>query len=103
MYLGNILVYLLPLAIPGHAAEGAHGSKSSAEHASMWSREMEAGESLKMSQQMIEDLLFGVGTQLESEEFVMSISSRLQTALEKMLTVISDTTNQVLIHELIVF
>lgn len=61
----------------------------------MWSREMEADESLKMSHQTIESLLLGVGTQLENEDYLVGISSRLQTALEKMLMVITDTTNQV--------
>lgn len=44
---------------------------------------------------MMESLLLGAGTQLENEEYLMGISSRLQTALEKMLMAISDTTNQV--------
>lgn len=44
---------------------------------------------------MIESLFLGAGTQLEHEEYLMGISSRLQSALEKMLMAITDTTNQV--------
>lgn len=62
---------------------------------SLWSGETEADEGLEVSQKMMDSLLRGAGTQLENEEYLMGISSRLQTALEKMLMAITDTTNQV--------
>ncbi|CAJ1083390.1 LOW QUALITY PROTEIN: A-kinase anchor protein 9 [Xyrichtys novacula] len=68
----------------GHSEEGV----------SLWSGEMEADEGLELFQQMIDSLLLGAGTQLENEEYLMGISSRLQTALKKMLMAITDTTNQ---------
>lgn len=67
----------------------------SADDAGVWSRQTEADEGLEVSQHMMDRLLLGEGSQLENEEYLMSISSRLQTALEKMLMTISDTTNQV--------
>lgn len=62
---------------------------------SSWSGETEADEGLEVSRQMIDSLLLGAGTQLENEEYLMGISSRLQMALEKMLMTITNTTNQV--------
>ncbi|XP_029700863.1 A-kinase anchor protein 9 isoform X4 [Takifugu rubripes] len=79
---------------PSHASECHQSSEPSTEDADSWSREMEADKSLKMSHQTIDSLLLGVGTRLDSEDYLMGISSRLQTALEKMLMVITDTTNQ---------
>nr|XP_057903449.1 A-kinase anchor protein 9 isoform X2 [Doryrhamphus excisus] len=56
--------------------------------------ETDAG--LEVSKHMIDGLLLGeAGSRPENEERLMSISGRLQTALEKMLMVISDTTDQV--------
>lgn len=83
------------LTTPGQASECHHSSDPRTEDADLWSREMEADKSLKMSHQTIDSLLLGVGTRLESEDYLMGISSRLQTALEKMLMVITDTSNQV--------
>ncbi|XP_061903612.1 A-kinase anchor protein 9 isoform X1 [Entelurus aequoreus] len=56
--------------------------------------ETDAG--LEVSQQMIDGLLLlgEYDGQLANEEHLMGISGRLQTALEKMLMVITDTTNQ---------
>lgn len=85
----------LPLTTPGHGSECYQSSEPNTEDADLWSREMEADESLKMSHHAIDSLLLGVGARLESEDYLMGISSRLQTALEKMLMVITDTTNQV--------
>ncbi|TNM92923.1 hypothetical protein fugu_018325 [Takifugu bimaculatus] len=79
---------------PSHASECHQSSEPSTEDADSWSREMEADKSLKMSHQTIDSLLLGVGTRLDSEDYLMGISSRLQAALEKMLMVITDTTNQ---------
>ncbi|XP_037649678.1 A-kinase anchor protein 9 isoform X2 [Sebastes umbrosus] len=78
----------------GHSAEGNQGSETAADDASLWSGETEADEGLEVSQQMMESLLLGAETQLENEEHLMGISSRLQTALEKMLMAITDTSNQ---------
>ncbi|KAM3596676.1 uncharacterized protein V6R79_018870 [Siganus canaliculatus] len=77
----------------GHAAVSGRGSESSAHDPRLWCRETEADEGLDVSQ-MMESLLLGAGTQLENEEYLMGISGRLQTALEKMLMTISDTTSQ---------
>nr|XP_046273438.1 A-kinase anchor protein 9 isoform X2 [Scatophagus argus] len=79
---------------PGQSAEICQGSDTSVDDMSLWSGETEADEGLKMSQQMIESLMLGAGTQLENEEYLMDISSRLQSTLEKMLMAITDTTNQ---------
>ncbi|XP_075961781.1 A-kinase anchor protein 9 isoform X4 [Anarhichas minor] len=78
----------------GHSAESCQVSETAADDASPWSGEMEADEGLEVSQQMMEKLLLGAGTQLKNEEYLMGISSRLQTALEKMLMAITDTSNQ---------
>uniref|UniRef100_A0A3Q1FNT2 Pericentrin/AKAP-450 centrosomal targeting domain-containing protein n=1 Tax=Acanthochromis polyacanthus TaxID=80966 RepID=A0A3Q1FNT2_9TELE len=76
------------------SAESFQGSETGADDASVWSGELETDEGLEISQQMIDSLLLGAGPQLENEEYLMGISSRLQTALEKMLVAITDTTNQ---------
>ncbi|XP_030003529.1 A-kinase anchor protein 9 [Sphaeramia orbicularis] len=81
-------------AAAGHSAESCPASETGADDLSMWSAETEADEGLEMSQQMMDSLLQGAGTQLENEEYLMGISRRLQTALEKMLMAISDSTNQ---------
>lgn len=81
--------------MPDISTECYKSSETTTEDADLWSREMKADESLKMSHQTIESLLLGVGSQLENEDYLMGISCRLQTALEKMLMVITDTTNQV--------
>ncbi|XP_034016530.1 A-kinase anchor protein 9 isoform X2 [Thalassophryne amazonica] len=77
-----------------HSAESCHSSQTVAADVSVGSGEADADEDLEMSQQVMDSLLLGVGSQLENEEYLMSISSRLQTALEKMLMTITDTTNQ---------
>ncbi|CDQ67703.1 unnamed protein product [Oncorhynchus mykiss] len=62
----------------------------------VWSGETETDEGLEMSQQMMTDshsLLPEL--QLENEEYLMNISSRLQAAVEKLLVAITETTNQV--------
>ncbi|XP_067468950.1 A-kinase anchor protein 9 isoform X1 [Thunnus thynnus] len=78
----------------GHSAESCQGSETGADDVSVWSGETDADEGLEVSQQLMDSLLRGAGTQLKNEEYLMGISSRLQTALEKMLMAISDTTNQ---------
>ncbi|XP_028452593.1 A-kinase anchor protein 9 isoform X5 [Perca flavescens] len=78
----------------GHSSESCHGSETAADNLSLWSGETEADDGLEVSQQMMDNLLHGAGTQLENEELLMGISRRLQTALEKMLMAINDTTNQ---------
>lgn len=91
----DIFLLSIYLVTPGHSAESSVGSGAAAEDVSVWSREVDADESLAVSQQLIDGLLGGMGTQLENEECLMGISSRLQTALEKMLMAITDSTNQV--------
>lgn len=77
---------------PGRPAEGLQD----ADDAGAWSRETEAEDkSLELSQHVMESLLQGASVQLENEACLMGISSRLQTALEKMLMAITDTTDQV--------
>lgn len=92
------LLCSLPLSVPDHSTECYESSETRTEDADLWSREMKADESLQMSHQTIESLLLGVGSQLENEDYLTGISCRLQTALEKMLMVITDTTNQVQSH-----
>ncbi|KAM4631015.1 A-kinase anchor protein 9 isoform 1-T1 [Polymixia lowei] len=79
----------------GPLAESCQGSETGADDVSVWSGETETDEGLEMSQQMTESLLLGAATQLENEEYLMGISTRLQTALERMLVAITETTNQV--------
>ncbi|XP_072226072.1 A-kinase anchor protein 9 isoform X3 [Leuresthes tenuis] len=78
--------------IKPHQAGNCQGSETGADDLSIWSGE--ADEGVEFSQQMMDSLLLGAGPQLENEEYLMGISSRLQTALEKMLMAITDTTNQ---------
>ncbi|KAM7373294.1 hypothetical protein PAMP_008158 [Pampus punctatissimus] len=78
----------------GHSTESCQGSETGGDNVSVWSGETDADEGLEVSQQLMDSLLRGAGTQLENEEYLMGISSRLQTALEKMLMAITDTTNQ---------
>ncbi|XP_069032331.1 A-kinase anchor protein 9 isoform X1 [Embiotoca jacksoni] len=77
-----------------YSAQSCQGSETGADDGSMWSGELEADEGLEVSQKMMDSLLLGAGPQLEIEEYLMGISRRLQTALEKMLMAISNTTNQ---------
>lgn len=79
------------LVIGGHSAESCHGSGTGADNIGLGRRDS----GLEVSQQVIESLLLGVGTQLENEEYLIAISGRLQTTLEKMLMAITDATNQV--------
>ncbi|KAM9823838.1 A-kinase anchor protein 9 [Neosynchiropus ocellatus] len=76
----------------GQSTESFLGSATTT--ASFWSREPGTVQGLDMSEHLIDNLLLGVEPQLENEEHLMGISSRLQTALEKMLMTITDTTNQ---------
>uniref|UniRef100_A0A4W5NCE3 Pericentrin/AKAP-450 centrosomal targeting domain-containing protein n=1 Tax=Hucho hucho TaxID=62062 RepID=A0A4W5NCE3_9TELE len=73
------------------------GSETGADDVSVWSGETETDEGLELSQQMMTDcrsLLPGAVLQLENEEYLMNISSRLQAAVEKLLVAITETTNQ---------
>ncbi|KAM9838219.1 A-kinase anchor protein 9 [Aulostomus maculatus] len=78
----------------GYSAESCHVSETGTDDASVWSKEMDTDEGLEVSQQLMDILLQGAGTQLENEECLMGISSRLQTALEKMLMAITDSSIQ---------
>eukprot|EP00063_Salmo_salar_P022171 XP_013997006.1 PREDICTED: A-kinase anchor protein 9-like isoform X2 [Salmo salar] len=75
------------------ATESCQGSEPGVDDVSVWSGETDEG--LEMSQQMMTDshsLLPEL--QLENEEYLMNISSRLQAAVEKLLVAITETTNQ---------
>ncbi|XP_031649393.1 A-kinase anchor protein 9 isoform X8 [Oncorhynchus kisutch] len=77
--------------------ENCQGSETGAGDVSVWSGETEMDEDLELSQQMMTDchiLLPGAELQLENEEYLMNISSRLQAAVEKLLVAITETTNQ---------
>ncbi|XP_071229891.1 A-kinase anchor protein 9-like isoform X3 [Salvelinus alpinus] len=77
------------------ATESCQGSEPGVDDVSVWSGETETDEGLEMSQQMMTDshsLLPEL--QLENEEYLMNISSRLQAAVEKLLVAITETTNQ---------
>ncbi|KAM9419393.1 A-kinase anchor protein 9-like isoform 3-T3 [Salvelinus alpinus] len=76
--------------------ESCQGSETGAGDVSMWSGETETDEGLELSQQMTDchSLLPGAELQLENEEYLMNISSRLQAAVEKLLVAITETTNQ---------
>uniref|UniRef100_A0A8C7H1V3 Pericentrin/AKAP-450 centrosomal targeting domain-containing protein n=1 Tax=Oncorhynchus kisutch TaxID=8019 RepID=A0A8C7H1V3_ONCKI len=82
---------LTDLSIVGIVSESHPG----VDNVSVWSGETEMDEGLEMSQQMMTDshsLLPEL--QLENEEYLMNISSRLQAAVEKLLVAITETTNQ---------
>ncbi|KAL0962245.1 hypothetical protein UPYG_G00337570 [Umbra pygmaea] len=73
-------------------------AESCKENVSLSLGETETDEGLEMSQMMTVDshsLLPGTELQLENEEYLMNISSRLQAAVEKLLLAITETTNQV--------
>ncbi|KAJ8273387.1 hypothetical protein GJAV_G00101050 [Gymnothorax javanicus] len=73
--------------------DSCHGSKAECDDVSMWSEGMETDEGLTSS------LLTGAEPQLEKEEYLMNISSRLQAAVEKLLVAITKTANQVRGHK----
>ncbi|XP_035391455.1 A-kinase anchor protein 9 isoform X3 [Electrophorus electricus] len=85
------------------STESYYGSETVADDASVWSAETETDQGLEMSQMMpgVELQLEREELQperaellLEKEEYLMSISTRLQIAVEKLLVVITGTTNQ---------
>ncbi|KAJ8378851.1 hypothetical protein AAFF_G00233530 [Aldrovandia affinis] len=78
-----------------------HGSEAGGDDVSVWSGETETDEGLEMSQQLTSGLLTGAELQLENEEYLMNISSRLQAAVEKLLVAITETTNQTQISHII--
>uniref|UniRef100_A0A3B3X1X2 Pericentrin/AKAP-450 centrosomal targeting domain-containing protein n=1 Tax=Poecilia mexicana TaxID=48701 RepID=A0A3B3X1X2_9TELE len=69
-------------------------SRKAGADARFWSGKLEAEEVLEFPQEMMDRLLLGAESQLESEEYFLGISRRLQAAVEKMLVTITDTTNQ---------
>lgn len=71
-------------------AESPRGSEGGAQD--VWSGAPE-DKGLEVSPQVTGSLVFAAAPQ--NQEGLMSTSSRLQAALEKMLMVITDTTNQV--------
>ncbi|XP_028978659.2 A-kinase anchor protein 9 isoform X3 [Esox lucius] len=83
----------------GDASTGGscQGSETGVDDVSLWSGETETDEGLEISQLGTTDshsLLPGAELQLENEEYLMNISSRLQAAVEKLLVAITETTNQ---------
>ncbi|KAG7458289.1 hypothetical protein MATL_G00236630 [Megalops atlanticus] len=73
--------------------DSCHGSEAGRDDASVWSGGTVTDEGLEMSQQLMDSLL-GAELRLENEEYLMSVSSRLQAAVEKLLVAITKTTNQ---------
>ncbi|XP_076862757.1 A-kinase anchor protein 9 isoform X3 [Brachyhypopomus gauderio] len=71
------------------STESYHVNKTTAGNAGVLSGETETDEGLEISQVML-----GEELQLESEEHLLSISTRLQIAVEKLLVAITETTNQ---------
>ncbi|XP_048059366.1 LOW QUALITY PROTEIN: A-kinase anchor protein 9 [Megalobrama amblycephala] len=78
------------------SSESVHGSETGADDVSVFSAETETDEGLEMSLK-----IQGAGLlhpeaelQLEREEHLMSISTRLQSAVEKLLIAITETTTQ---------
>ncbi|XP_061110076.1 A-kinase anchor protein 9 isoform X2 [Conger conger] len=69
-------------------SDSCHGSSAAGDDVSVWSGETETDEGLMSS------LHTGAEPQLENEEYLMNISSRLQAAVEKLLVAITETTNQ---------
>lgn len=77
------------------SSESCHGSETAADDASVWSGETEADEGLELSQQLLEGSL-ATGAALENQDqYLNTISTRLQAAVEKLLLAISETSNQV--------
>ncbi|KAL4629820.1 A-kinase anchor protein 9 isoform X3 [Arapaima gigas] len=74
--------------------DSCQGSEAGVDDVSVWSGETETDEGLETSQPLTESLLSGTEVQLENEECLMNISSRLQAAVEKLLVAINETTNQ---------
>nr|XP_015829106.2 A-kinase anchor protein 9 isoform X3 [Nothobranchius furzeri] len=77
-----------------YSAESYQSSETSADSASIRAGELEADEGLEMSQHLMDSRLLSAELQLQNEEYFMGVSNRLQTALEKMLMAITDSTNQ---------
>ncbi|KAJ8333616.1 hypothetical protein SKAU_G00416240 [Synaphobranchus kaupii] len=82
--------YSLQTAGPGGDTlpDTCHGSKAGGDDVSVWSGDIETDEGLTSS------LLTGAEPQLENEEYLMNISSRLQATVEKLLVAITETANQ---------
>uniref|UniRef100_A0A3Q2P8S4 ELK domain-containing protein n=1 Tax=Fundulus heteroclitus TaxID=8078 RepID=A0A3Q2P8S4_FUNHE len=69
-------------------------SRETGGNTGFWSGKFDAEEVLEMPQQVMDGLLLGTESQAGNEEYFLGISRRLQTAMEKMLMTITDTTNQ---------
>ncbi|XP_033856125.3 A-kinase anchor protein 9-like isoform X12 [Acipenser ruthenus] len=89
---------LKPHIVQGHRAggdvssESCQGSDAGGDDASVWSGETDEG--LEMSQRLADGMFTGAELDLENEEFMVNISTRLQVAVEKLLEAITETTNQ---------
>ncbi|XP_055081545.1 A-kinase anchor protein 9 isoform X2 [Periophthalmus magnuspinnatus] len=76
-----------------HATGNGLGSESGADEETFPFVEVEVEEDLEMLQHM-DRLLQGAASQLENQEYLTNISTRLQNALEKMLMAITNATDQ---------
>lgn len=75
-------------------------SREAAADTRFWYSNLEPEEGLKRSREMMDRRLLGAESQFMNEELIVGISRRLQTAVEKMLMTITDTTDQVQTHYL---
>ncbi|XP_077363788.1 uncharacterized protein akap9 isoform X3 [Festucalex cinctus] len=88
--LSRVLTDVLKTTAAAEETIGLHMQNLQADATSSAGLQAALSSTLHVTGSSDDSLLLG-----EDEEHLMSISSRLQTALEKMLTVITDTTNQV--------
>uniref|UniRef100_W5MX64 Pericentrin/AKAP-450 centrosomal targeting domain-containing protein n=1 Tax=Lepisosteus oculatus TaxID=7918 RepID=W5MX64_LEPOC len=88
----SIVLLIVSTFTEDASSESCYGSEAGRGDGSVWSGETEEG--LEMSQRLTDGLFQGADLQLENEECLMSISSRLQGAVEKLLEAITETTNQ---------
>ncbi|XP_073714775.1 A-kinase anchor protein 9 isoform X4 [Misgurnus anguillicaudatus] len=85
-----------PYSVPLRDAfsESFHGSETGADDVSMFSGEIDEGLEMSQRSQGVELQLHEAELQLEREEYLMSISTRLQSAVEKLLNTITETTTE---------
>ncbi|XP_065139904.1 A-kinase anchor protein 9 isoform X3 [Paramisgurnus dabryanus] len=75
-------------------SESFHGSETGADDVTMFSGETDEGLGMSQRSQGVELQLQEAELQLEREEYLMSISTRLQSAVEKLLNTITETTTE---------
>ncbi|XP_043923601.1 A-kinase anchor protein 9 isoform X2 [Protopterus annectens] len=74
-------------------ADSCHGSDTGGDDTSVWSAGTDEG--LELSHRFTDGCLSGAELDAENEELVQNISTRLQSAVEKLLEAITEATNQV--------